>query len=393
MDTRRHDPLRVLHVIASADPRRGGPIEGVRQLAKAGRAWGQSTDVVTFDAPGRPYLDGNPFATIPLGPSPLKYGYTPRLLPWLRQHVANYDVVVVNGLWQFNGLAVHRVCRPRSIPYFVFPHGMLDPWFKDAYPVKHAKKLLYWALIERFVLRDAASVCFTCQEEFSLGQHTFPGLQANSVVTGYGTEGPVGDPQRSVAAFFEAFPHLRGKRPILFLGRLHEKKGCDLAIQAFAAIAARDPSLELVMGGPADEALQSALARLGEQLGVAARITWTGMLSGERKWGALYAAQLFVLPSHQENFGIAVVEALACGTPVAISNKVNIWREIAGGNAGWVAADTVEGTVANLNAWLALNTRDQERARLSARQCFSHNFDIKTVVARFHETIMAKVRR
>src|SRR3974390_313564 len=126
--------LKVLHVIASADPRQGGPIEGVRQLARAGRALGQVTDLVCMDGPGQSFLTGNPFGTIALGPSPLNYGYTPKVLPWLQRYAAMYDLVIVNGLWQFNGLATWLALKRTNIPYFVFPHGMLDPWFRRAYP-------------------------------------------------------------------------------------------------------------------------------------------------------------------------------------------------------------------------------------------------------------------
>jgi glycosyltransferase involved in cell wall biosynthesis len=391
-NSREKAVLRVLHVIESADPRRGGPIEGVRQLSDVGRRWGQVTDAVTFDRPDAPFLKDNPFTAIALGPVHHKYGYTPRLVPWLRSNAKNYDIVIVNGLWQYNGLAVWRAVPDTGVPYIAFPHGMLDPWFRRAHPLKRLKKLVYWALVERAMLRDARAVCFTCQEELELAQHTFPAYRARNVVTGYGTAGPRGDPDACVAAFFAEFPRLADRRIVLYLGRVHEKKGCDLAIQAFAAIAGRDPSLEFVIAGPADAALKRRLVQLAEREGIADRITWAGMLTGGRKWGALYAAQVFVLPSHQENFGIAVAEALGCGTPVAISNKVNIWREIAASGAGWVEDDTEDGARATLESWLALDAAGQQAARVRARRCFEQHFDIAAVGERFHELMLEVVR-
>ena len=102
------------------------------------------------------------------------------------------------------------------------------------------------------------------------------------------------------------------------------------------------------------------------------------MLSGERKWGAFHAAEAFVLPSHQENFGIAVAEALACGLPVLISDKVNIWREIVEDGAGFVAGDTEAGTTLLLQNWLALTPDGRQQARERADACFHQRFEIKT---------------
>ena len=151
-----------------------------------------------------------------------------------------------------------------------------------------------------------------------------------------------------------AGPGLDGKRLLLFLGRIHEKKGCDLLVKAFAEIRDIDPSVHLVMAGPDSGEWTPALQKLAGELGIADRITWTGMLLGDMKWGAFQASDAFILPSHQENFGIAVAEALGCGLPALISDKVNIWREVEADGAGFVASDTVAGTVASLRHWLEL---------------------------------------
>jgi glycosyltransferase involved in cell wall biosynthesis len=184
---------------------------------------------------------------------------------------------------------------------------------------------------------------------------------------------------------------LHSKRLFLFLSRIHEKKGCDLLIDAFAAVAQRDPRLHLVMAGPDQTGWQKPLSARAAQLGVADRITWTGMLSGDMKWGAYRAAEAFVLPSHQENFGIVVAEALACALPVLISDKVNIWREIDGDQAGLIEADTLRGTQSLFERWLALEPEAREQMRGNALSCFTRRFEIHGAVDSLYRAISAGI--
>jgi len=148
------------------------------------------------------------------------------------------------------------------------------------------------------------------------------------VVVGYGTSAPTGDAEQQQKLFLRRFPHLRDQRLVLFLSRIHPKKGVDLLIEAFAAVAPMDPRLQLVIAGPDQVGWQAQLQQRAAALGIAERITWPGMLGGDLKWGAFRAAELFCLPSHQENFGVVVAEALACGLPVAIAEHVNISAEV-----------------------------------------------------------------
>ena len=174
---------------------------------------------------------------------------------------------------------------------------------------------------------------------------------------------------------------------MLYLSRIHEKKGCDLLIEAFAKVATQDPSLQLIMAGPDQTGWSSTLKILAAQRGISDRVSWLGMLSGDIKWGAFYAAEVFCLPSHQENFGIVVAEALACGKPVLISNKVNIWREIESSNAGFVDHDTIDGTIRNLQRWLALDANTYKELTEHARKCFTQHFLIQHAAERLVEII------
>jgi glycosyltransferase involved in cell wall biosynthesis len=380
--------LRLLHVIGSLDPRQGGPAEGVRQIARAARRLGHETTVVSLDRPGMPFLEDEAFRSVALGPGVLRYGYCAKLVPWLRAHAPEFDAVIVDGIWQYTSLAAWRALRADPTPYFVFVHGMLDPWFRRAYPLKHVKKILYWLLAEHRVLRDARAVLFTGEEERRLARDSFRPYRAREVVTGYGIAAPDVDLEAAKEAFLAASPALRGRRLLLYLGRIHEKKGCDLLIDAFARAARDRKDIHLVMAGPGEGALVRRLQAQAGRLGIAARVTWTGMLAGTQKWGALRAAEAFVLPSHQENFGIAVTEALACGTPVLISDKVNIWREIEREGCGLVAADTPDGTRSLLARWLDLDAPARESMRSRTAAGF-RRFDVQTTARTILDLVAA----
>ena len=273
------------------DPRSGGPREGVLKRGAFLREIGHHVDVATLDAPDEPYLKGLPVGVIPLGPARTGYRFAPKLIAWLKQHGAEYDGIVVNGLWQFHGLATLLAMRSIKKPYVVFTHGMLDPWFKRTYPRKHLKKWLYWAGAEYWVLRGASAVLFTSEEERLSARQSFWLYRAKEQVVPYGTSPPVGDPLQQESRFRAAFPQLTGKSVLLFLSRIHEKKGCDLLIEAFARVADANPGLHLVIAGSGSDELVASLQRLAQRRGVAGRICWPGLLQGEMKWGAFRAAR------------------------------------------------------------------------------------------------------
>jgi glycosyltransferase involved in cell wall biosynthesis len=267
---------------------------------------------------------------------------------------------------------------------------MLDPWFKQAYPLKHLKKSLYWLWGEHRVLRQSAGVCFTCEEERLLARRSFSPYKVNEKVVSFGTAGPPADsePVEQCRAFLSMVPQVAERRFLLFLSRIHAKKGCDLLIEAFARITADDPELLLVMAGPDQTGWQRELEALAARLGISDRIIWTGMLFGDAKWGAFRLAEAFVLPSHQENFGIAVAEALACSLPVLISNRVNIWNEIIADEAGLVAPDTLDGTIRLLEQWQGMSAEQRAAMAENARRCFSQRFEVQRAAAQLIATLM-----
>jgi glycosyltransferase involved in cell wall biosynthesis len=376
--------MKILHVISSVNPAGGGPVEGVKQLGTILRSAGHSVEIASLDPPSAPYVKNCPLPVHPLGPPATHYRFSSRFVPWLRANRNRYNAVVVNGIWQYHSFGAWRALRNSETPYVLFTHGMLDPWFKKQYPLKHLKKWMYWPWAEYRVLRDARAVLFTCEEECRLARDSFWLYRCNEVVVNYGTSIPIGDPELQRREFFARYPELRGKKLVLFMGRVHPKKGCDLAIDAFAKILGSRPEWHLLIAGPDQVGWQKDLSDRAAQLGMASRITWTGMIQGEMKWGALRSAEVFLLPSHQENFGIAVAEALAAGLPALISSKVNIWREILADGAGMVSEDALAGTCASLQSYLELPANEKLSMRQAARDCFNKRFEIRKAAESLH---------
>ena len=256
---------------------------------------------------------------------------------------------------------------------------MLDPWFKYTYPLKHVKKLCYWPWADYRVLRDASAVLFTTEKERLVAKQSFSLYRANEEVVGFGTSIPPSEVALQQAAFLNRFPHLSNKRLLLFLSRIHPKKGIDLLLEAFSVVASSNSALHLVIAGPDQVGLQGELIRRANALGIADRITWPGMLCGDLKWGAFRCAELFCLPSYQENFGIVVSEALACGLPVSISDSVNIATDVASACAGIVHSPTVEGTKVALHQWLQMSSTSRVQMSRNAIKLFDSTFNFASV--------------
>jgi glycosyltransferase involved in cell wall biosynthesis len=371
--------MKILQIIRSLNPSAGGPMEGLNQIIPHLKRLGVATTLVSLDSPDSTFLPDPTAPSHCLGPVGGLYGYHWGLPQRIRHLAARHDAVIVHGIWQYHAFATWRALRGTGIPYFVYPHGMLDPWFKRTYPLKHLKKWAYWPWADYRVLRDAQAVLFTTDQERLLARQSFWLYRANERVVGYGTSAPPGDAASQRQQFLQRFPELAGKRLVLFLSRIHPKKGLDQLIDAFAAIAASDPNLHLVIAGPDQVGWQASLQQRAAALGLAERITWAGMLKGDLKWGAFRSAELFALPSHQENFGIVVAEALACGLPVAIAEPVNIASEVAAAGAGLVHPDTLAGTTAALRQWLAMTPAERAAMAERAAALFRERFDFASV--------------
>ena len=395
--------MSILHIIASSDPADGGPIEAIRRQEEAtgaGQPGAPLREVLTLDPPDAPYLRDFPVPIRALGRAEARrdatwrhpfdrFRYSPEYIPWLRANVHRFDAVIVHGLWNYSIFAASRVLPGSGVPYFVFTHGMMDPWFRRRYPLKHVAKQALWLGAEGRLLEGATSVFFTCEEERRLARTSFFGRRYKETVIGFGTAAPPPAEPGDTAALAEALPSLGASPFLLFLSRIHPKKGCDDLIAGFAKVAALRPELKLVMAGPDATNWRPALEAQAAAAGLADRILWPGPLYGGAKWGAMRAAEAFILPSHQENFGIAVAEALACGTPVLITDQVNIWREIDEAGAGLITSDDVAGVSRVLRRWFALDAGQRAAMGAAATRLFADRFSVAETAPQLLRTMAA----
>lgn len=359
----------------------------LEQFARYQSQDGDRLHVVSFDDPEDEYARAFKYPLTALGPCATFYGYTAKLVPWLRAHVRDYDVVLVHGIWQYHSLSAWRVLKEARVPYVVYTHGMLDPGHHKVSRFKQFKKQLYWWMSESRVLRDAAAVFFTTEEERRIAPHgVWPVRWRRSEIVPYGVDQPPGDPEAQREAFLRRFPDLRGRRVLLFLGRFDPKKAVRLLLKTFAAQAAATPEITLVLVGPDDTREAKALREL-IPAELKHRVVWTGMLLGGEKWGAFRAAEAFIIPSHTENYCIAAVEALACGLPVLMSNKVNIHPMVSAHHAGYVENDDAAGCAQLLERWLATPPAEWEEMRAQAMICYRKEFLMPDAYALYRKAL------
>ena len=198
-------------------------------------------------------------------------------------------------------------------------------------------------------------------------------------------------PPMQIEAFYKAFPELRMKRYILFLARFHEKKGCDLLVNAYLQVMKNSHEIiDLVMAGPDPNGIAKNLQKIVHHSDVSQRVHWVGELRGDVKWGALRACEVYALPSHQENFGISVVESLSVGRPVLISDQVNIFNEISEDKSGFIDHDTMQGTINTLNQWMNLTEKDRCEMGDRARRTYLQRYAMSRTAQAINELFSEK---
>lgn len=366
---------RVLRVIGSADPKTGGPIEALKASSSALLELGWETEVVCLDDPDSSFLSSFPFPITALGSWPLPYKYSPRLSRWIVDNAGRFSAVIIEGLWHHATIGGAIGAKRAGLQYYVFSHGMMDPFFKRQKPFKHWVKQLYWSVLQGPLLASAKSMLFTCEQERQLAQGAFFGQRYRERVVRFGiSDVPQVDAGRRPDAPLQP---LYDRPYLLFLGRIDPKKGCDLLVEAFCSIAGDNQGLDLVIAGPDHAGIQSDLQRRVRELGFEQRVRWPGMIAGAEKWATLRDAEAFVLPSHQENFGLVVAEAMASGTVALVTKRVNIWQEVVASGGGMADEDTIDGVRRLLLQWLSMTSEDKMRMRQAARAGYLNYFGIE----------------
>ncbi|WP_395750217.1 glycosyltransferase [Prosthecobacter sp.] len=386
--------LSILHAIHSIDPAHGGTTEAVRLLARTLEP--VKSVVLSADDPACGWGKEWPCPVRLLGPAKTKFGWTRNWDAGLRDLLKPGAVLVVHGLWQYHVLAAFRAARRAGVPVLIYPHGMLDPW---ALRQSRWLKLVTWWAFNRKVFQEAAGVCFTTEDERRLAAPKLGRIRGEPFIVPLGVEEPPDSPAVLQAEFDAAHAALAGRRIFVFLGRLHPKKGCDMLLEAFArwrAIGDTDRSVHLrLVGPPHSPQYQCELEQQCRALGLQIEqdVSFAGNAAGRDKWRELAAAEVLVLPSHQENFGIVVAEALACSVPVLLSDKVNTAPAVAANGAGVMADDTVEGTLRLLQIWQRMSTAEKAAARVSARRLYKEQFGVEQARRRFLEVVEATAAR
>ncbi len=259
------------------------------------------------------------------------YSFSWPLNRWLAKHVRDYDVVHVHGLFSYPPTVAALWARRRGVPYIIRPFGVLNRW-----GVENRRpwlKQLSIRMLERRLLANAAAVHFTSAQEEIEAREQAADFKAviipNPIDLSNLSQAPAG-------WLRSRYPQLANRRIVIFLSRLDRKKGIDLLLNAFAEVRRSVADVSLVIAGNGEEAFVSGLRRQAEQLGIHDDVVWAGFVEGEKKVAALRESDLYVLPSYSENFGVAVIEALACGLPVIVSDQVALHRELTASNAGLV---------------------------------------------------------
>jgi glycosyltransferase involved in cell wall biosynthesis len=334
--------MNVLHVISALPPRSGGPTTVLKALTKQQAQAGLNVTICTtnFDHT-EALLDVLPNAPIRENGVTSWYfsvDFRPLMISralwrWARDSLNKFDLVHIHGLYRFPPTYCARQARQQGIPYIITPHGALDPYLYTKSSTSLGLKRLYEHWLDLPNLHNASAIHYTAEDERRLA--AFLDLRSPSFVVPIGVD-------------FTPFEHLPKPGPfratlgvgtdplVLFLGRLHHKKGLDVLIPAFDQVRRDLPHARLAIVGPANDGYNDQVRAWVRAHGLERAVEFVEFLTGQDLVQAYVDADIFVLPSYTENFGLTVVEAMASGLPVIISRHVNIHHEVAADGAGLV---------------------------------------------------------
>jgi glycosyltransferase involved in cell wall biosynthesis len=384
--------VRVLHVVPGISPKYGGPTNIPGLLRALIRHGVDATLITTDNDPDgrldvplnvRIERDGVPQVFHHVWPVARRFGFAPSLLTTMRRTFRSYDLVHIHWLYNFACVAAARTALAADVPFVVQPRASLDPHMRKK---NELVKRAYLATLGRPLLRDAAAIVFTAEDERILAAY---GPRRPEWVIPNGLDLAAYERLPPRGTFRAAVPALDGPF-LLFLGRLSRQKGLDLLLPAFQRVLASRPDLKLVLAGPDHEGHEREVRTLAQRLGVADRVVFPGMITGDLKLAALVDADLFVLPSYAENFGGVIIEALACGLPVLISDQVNIHRELSDAGVATVVSTSVDAVASGMASALADTDARQRMATLGPAfvgSRYSWDAIVPGLIARYSDVI------
>jgi glycosyltransferase involved in cell wall biosynthesis len=371
-------PLKILQIIPSVSLVYGGPSQMVKGLSSALASQGVEVTVLTTDSNGDV---GQPPLDVPLNKPVEQDGYLLRyfrcspfrrykfsidLLRWLSQHAKEFDLAHIHALFSPVSTAAAMVARNKKLPYILRPLGTLDP---ADLRKKRRFKQIYAALLEGPNLAGAAGIHFTSVQEAKISERF--GTHTPDLVIPLGVEPPQpplvrGEKEGIMTSKGETRMKwgIPDDRPlVLFMSRIDPKKGLNLLIPALERLLGSGLDFHFVLAGasPQSPDYEKQIIAQVKASSLSSRTTITGFVTGELKAALLQDADLFVLPSYYENFGIAVAEAMVAGTPVVISDQVHIWEEVKDAEAGWVSPCEVDALTEYLRE--ALDSAEERQRR------------------------------
>lgn len=390
--------MKVLHVIPGIAPRYGGPTQAVIGMCRATQREGIECLIATTDANGHGSLDVKLGHPVPyLGTSVIffkrqwseAFKYSHPLAKWLENNVINFDVVHIHAIFSHSSVAAARSCLKNNIPYVLRPLGNLAPWSLSQKPVR---KRIFLNLVGLNLLKKASAIHYTSETERKQAESRF-GFKNGAVI-------PIGIDE---TLFKDSFP-TESEPPekssndfsyIIFLSRVHPQKGIEFLLKAFHKISneKKFENWRLIIAGNGERTYFSQVQETVHKYQLSHRVIFTGWLEGKKKIECLRKASLMVLPSHQENFGIAVIEAMALGVPVLISRNVDLAHEIEQVRAGWITELNEHDLGDKL--MLALEDKDErDRRGRSGFKLVQSKFQWKTIasdlVGLYHRVSEAK---
>jgi glycosyltransferase involved in cell wall biosynthesis len=328
--------MKILHVLETLSPRYGGPVAVLRSLARAQVRRGDTVTVATTDS-----ADADFAALVTQGVRVARFGvqlpalkFSVAMAREIPALVAAHDMLHVHGLYRFPPTYAAWTARRLNAPYVIRPFGSLDPFMYKQSSKNLILKRIYEKLFDLPNLRAASAIHYTSAEERR--RVGFLRLTGRDFVAPNGLDWDDYEIFPERGAFRRSIGIGESTKLILFLGRINFKKGLDLLIPAFASVRAAFPDAILALVGPDNEGYGKKVRADVAARGLEGAVIFVGMLNGPAVRAAYVDADLFTLPSYAENFGMSVVEAMACGTAVVISDQVNIHADVTAAGAGLI---------------------------------------------------------